>query len=265
MLEENQIPYFEDIPSYVTFLSSHLRPNVPCIIGPALIEDWPALRDWVIDETPNWNFFLKKFGADEVTVADCSTSEFGDQCRETTTVSELISKLDDLEKRADIHHLYLKDWHLRLRHSGYSFYYTPEIFSDDWMNDYYINSRKSGGEIDDFRFVYLGFKGTFTPLHRDVYCSYSWSTNIFGCKKWTLFPPSVTAFLYGRGERHSLREQVFDVRSYDSLQFPSFSRAIAEAIVIIQKPQETIFVPSGWFHQVENVTDCISITAICRR
>lgn len=42
---------------------------------------------------------------------------------------------------------------------------------------------------DDFRFTYLGPEGTFTPLHADVYNSYSWSTNLCGRKKWWLFPP----------------------------------------------------------------------------
>ena len=30
-------------------------------------------------------------------------------------------------------------------------------------------------------------------------------------------------------------------------------------IEIIQRSGELLFVPSGWFHEVENLTDCISI------
>lgn len=41
----------------------------------------------------------------------------------------------------------------------------------------------------DFRFTYLGPRGTFTPFHRDVYASYSWSANIVGRKAWWLFHP----------------------------------------------------------------------------
>ena len=32
-------------------------------------------------------------------------------------------------------------------------------------------------------------KGTWTPLHADVFRSYSWSSNVCGRKKWYLFPP----------------------------------------------------------------------------
>ena len=60
---------------------------------------------------------------------------------------------------------------------------------------------------NDFRFCYAGPPGTFSPLHRDVYASYSWSANIVGRKKWWLFPPD---------RLHQVKktngELVFDVR-----------------------------------------------------
>lgn len=43
----------------------------------------------------------------------------------------------------------------------------------------------------------------------------------------------------------------------DSTEFPFFKDA--NPIVCFQEEGETIFVPSNWFHQVENVTDCLSI------
>lgn len=46
---------------------------------------------------------------------------------------------------------------------------------DDWYNHYAIAT----GE-DDFRFLYLGEDGSFTPLHHDVCMSHSWSTSLCG-------------------------------------------------------------------------------------
>lgn len=77
---------------------------------------------------------------------------------------------------------------------------------DDWLNYYYCNFAD-----DDFRFVYIGVEGTFTSFHKDVYDSYSWSTNIFGRKLWTFWAPD-------DGER-----------SHEGAQ-------------IIQEPGETMFV-----------------------
>jgi hypothetical protein len=261
MFEESRsskIVCYEDVLTYEVFLSSHLVPNLPCILSPKQTADWHAFQEWVDrDGKPNWQFFEERFGSDQVSVAKCQVVEFGDQCRETMKVSDLVSKWTQ-GSDSGANQLYLKDWHLRLRNPTYDFYRTPDIFADDWMNDFYINARSKGdssAELDDFRFLYMGTKGTFTPLHRDVYCSYSWSTNVVGCKKWTLFPPSVTKFLYSNRSR----ERVFDVRNYDGQRFPEFAKALDEAIIVVQKQGETIFVPSGWYHQVENLTDCISI------
>jgi hypothetical protein len=45
-------------------------------------------------------------------------------------------------------------------------------------------------------------------LHRDVYCSYSWSANVLGRKIWWLFPPTQ---LNGLVEDDEVA--VFDVRT----------------------------------------------------
>lgn len=91
----------------------------------------------------------------------------------------------------------------------------------------------------DFRFVYLGPAGTFTPLHRDVYGSYSWSANIVGRKVWWLFPPGVEKDLV---DRHG--NLLFDIRGH-----PNASKGVK----ILQEEGEVLFVPSGWHHQVVNV------------
>lgn len=73
--------------------------------------------------------------------------------------------------------------------------------------------------------------------------SYSWSSNICGIKKWTLFPPGQEDLLKDR-----LNNFAYDIRSIDESQFPNFEKA--RRIVLYQRDGETLFVPSGWFHQV---------------
>lgn len=85
-----------------------------------------------------------------------------------------------------------------------------------------------------------------TPFHADVFSSFSWSTNIVGVKKWIFFPP---------GEEEKLQDQLknlpFDINE------EKYQRIMKETNIqsfeIIQKASQTIFVPSGWHHQVWNV------------
>ncbi|KAL6765151.1 hypothetical protein V8C86DRAFT_3128302 [Haematococcus lacustris] len=55
----------------------------------------------------------------------------------------------------------------------------------------------------DYRFVYLGPQGSWTPLHADVLRSFSWSANVAGCKSWLLLPPEHTHLVYDGHQRSS--------------------------------------------------------------
>ena len=68
----------------------------------------------------------------------------------------------------------------------YEAYSTCSFFQSDWMNEFWDVRDDSD---DDYRFVYMGPKGTWTPFHADVFRSFSWSANICGRKRWIFFPP----------------------------------------------------------------------------
>ncbi|KAI0695229.1 hypothetical protein BC835DRAFT_1273609 [Cytidiella melzeri] len=281
---ETAIPRIDGNTAYEQFLRDYLLPNRPVMLSYSLVSSWPAFQLWTTsspdenikrdgcsekDESDlwrrrkiDWTYLADNYGSQTVSVADCSTCDsFGNLDCSTTTFAQVVQ----LWQRGEGQHLYVKDWHLaqtvETQSSSYgfgssddarsrpAFYSIPDLFKDDWMNAYYCSLTN-----DDFRFVYVGASGTFTPLHRDVYCSYSWSTNICGRKRWWLFPPEQTAFLFVRGGRNVT---VHDVRKVDDRDFPEYCKTTP--FVVDQVEGETIFVPSGWYHQVENLTDCISI------
>lgn len=111
---------------------------------------------------------------------------------------------------------------------------------DDWMTHHALTLDPQ----DDYRFTYVGPRGTFTPLHRDVYGSYSWSSNIVGRKIWWLVPPENTDIVW---TQPGGTEVVFDLRELDETLWRD------KVLQVVQEAGETIFVPSGWYHQVQNL------------
>jgi len=131
---------------------------------------------------------------------------------------------------------YLKDWHLALE-SDEEFYIWPDEFKSDWLNEFTINTGRS-----DYRFVYFGPAGSVTGLHQDVLKSHSWSANICGEKLWHFWRPGKHPIgLEGKG--YITDETVLATADY----------------IIEQKDGQTVFVPSGWFHQVKNIKETLSI------
>ena len=137
---------------------------------------------------------------------------------------------------------YLKDWHFRLDGLG-AMAPVPDLFDDDWLS----------GEGDvDFHFCYLGAAGTSTRLHCDVINSFSWSVNVFGWKRWRFLPAEETPLLWD-----AFGGDVADAFGPSTADFPRRGRAMP--VEVLQPPRSAIFVPSGWYHDVENVTDALSV------
>jgi len=143
---------------------------------------------------------------------------------------------------------------------------------------------------DDFRFLYLGMAGTGTGLHHDVVCSHSWSAQLAGYKLWTMFEPEAAVHLICSATGDCVVDDVWSAAPADcrlqvqdlvgracaaqrcslpaALQMhhegaatPSLLDASvwSRAFVAVQPPQTAMFVPSGWYHQVHNLTRSLSI------
>ncbi|XP_015947196.2 arginine-specific demethylase JMJ20, partial [Arachis duranensis] len=204
--------------SYSEFVERFMQKNKPLLLnGFSEHHNWRASVDWVTPlGHPNFQFFSTNFGDSKVQVADCDKREFTDQKREEMLVSEFIGRcLQDVEGSAvqcsNSHSVpYLKDWHFVKEYPEYVAYKTPMFFCDDWLNLYLDNYRmhtdsdkyQENNEIccSDYRFVYMGVKGSWTPLHADVFRSYSWSANVCGKKRWLFLDPSQHHLVFDRYE-----------------------------------------------------------------
>ncbi len=255
--EVTGIAYIEDPITYKEFFLNYMIKNRPCILGPWATENWISRKQWVgKDGTIRLEYMVKDFGDECGPAANCQMEEYQSHPKENVTFKEYAEYLQKYQENGypwDMKCLYLKDWHFTRLFPDYEAYITPVFFHSDWLNEFW-DSRPD--ETDDYRFVYIGPKGSWTPFHADVFRSFSWSANICGQKRWILFPP---------GEEESLKDPygnlVYDLDSTDlndPKKFPSYNK-VKKKFEVIQNSGEILFVPSGWHHQVYNTEDTISI------
>ncbi|XP_017132631.1 2-oxoglutarate and iron-dependent oxygenase JMJD4 homolog [Drosophila elegans] len=256
--------------SYNDFYWRYMHKNFPVIITD-VSNDWECQQWTVVQEARdlnsnrpsasssiNFDYLKNKITNCPVPVADCNSSYFNSHTKlelnfhdylerwrssignqSSSSSPEVNSNVDPATRD----NLYLKDWHLAAQMPEYKFYKVPKYFASDWLNEQLMDQKK-----DDYRFVYMGPKNSWTSYHSDVFGSFSWSTNIVGLKKWIIMPPGEELKLNDRlgNPPFSIDEQMLDehnVRYY----------------TIDQRANEAVFVPSGWFHQVWNLTDTISV------
>ncbi|XP_036453164.1 2-oxoglutarate and iron-dependent oxygenase JMJD4 [Colossoma macropomum] len=249
------VDYMERATAYSKFFRNYLLPNQPCMFSKKFTEDWNCRKHWVTEEgKPNFQRLLQEFDDTPVPVANCNAKEYNANPKQIMPFKEFVQYWREYIQNGHSSPkgcLYLKDWHMQRMFPEHNTYKTPVYFSSDWLNEYWDTI-----EVDDYRFVYMGPKGSWTPFHADVFRSYSWSANICGRKKWLLYPPGQEEFL--RDCHGNLAYDVTATVLQDKGQFPHFEEA-CQPLEIIQEAGEIIFVPSGWHHQVYNLEDTISI------
>ncbi|KAM6129659.1 HSPB1-associated protein 1 [Pterocles gutturalis] len=123
----------------------------------------------------------------------------------------------------------------------------PEVFQDIRWSDFGFPGR-SGKEST----LWIGSEGANTPCHLDSYgCNLV--LQVQGRKRWHLFPPGDTSFLYPTRipyEESSIFSKV-NVANPDLKHFPEFRNATAHVVTL--SPGQVLLVPRHWWHYVESI------------
>lgn len=146
--------------SHDKFHGNYLNQNLPVIIQ-SIPENWSAMQKWIKKSEANlsldFDYLKREIPNHKVPIADCSKQHLN--CHEKFEMNfyDFLDYWESLVKDVPNDNLwYLKDWHLRKYLPSYEFYETPHYFGSDWLNEFLIKT-----EQDDYKFVYMGPKGTW--------------------------------------------------------------------------------------------------------
>jgi hypothetical protein len=224
--------------SHGAFVSEYLLPQRPVILTD-VIQHWKAIRTW----SPQ--MFKDMFGAREVSIDG-----------RTYTVAGLIDLV--VNSSSDRPAPYLRNCPIDE--------WAPELLDDimplpgctkpNWFESRLFPSRRSFTYLE----LYIGGRGaSFPVLHYDSLHTHAFLMQVFGRKRFIVFSPDQSAYVYPGTRGGKSNSQVNDVEHVDLERFPLFAKTTPTEFVL--EPGETLFVPAGWWHTTRMLTPSITISA----
>src|SRR5450432_830860 len=243
--------------SYEEFAKEYLYGKKPVVITDALRE-WKALSRW----SPE--FFKSEFGGLKFTLNEKvqGSKEYksdGSQDVEYTMADFIDRVLASTEENPApyFRNQILYDLFPSLRQDVEPL---PEYFQPNWLPEHFMVKRveealNRGAAME----LYIGGRGgAFPVLHYDGAGTHAFLMQVYGRKKFIIYPPSQEKFLYPSPEKENL-SLLNSLDNPDLEKFPLFAQA--EPTVFILEPGEMLFIPSHWWHTTKMLTPSISISA----
>ena len=196
---------------------------------------WPAVQQW------NLSYFIRHFGQQEVQIEDIK----GNQYNPLTTRSETLSLAEYLElvKKGSVKYLKFSD--LVQKH--------PEL--QNQLDLSWIKSLVKPGSFGSTFYLFIGGKGSVTPLHNELPCNVY--TQIHGYKTWVLYPPEDRIYLNPRTERRPYFFSSADPFLAEQAEFPL--KHLARKIEVTLGPGDALYIPPFWWHYIRNESDSVGV------
>eukprot|EP01117_Protostelium_nocturnum_P017621 TRINITY_DN71_c1_g1_i4.p1 TRINITY_DN71_c1_g1~~TRINITY_DN71_c1_g1_i4.p1 ORF type:complete len:365 (+),score=71.86 TRINITY_DN71_c1_g1_i4:490-1584(+) len=225
------------------FIKEYDSKMIPVIITDAM-NSWKA-KDWTKE------YFLQKFGS-----FPFKTDE-PDIIKRQKLFIKMQDYLEYFDNNNDEDPIYLFDDKLAERDE------VKEILND-WAPPIYFQEdyfKALEEERPPYRWIVMGPKRSGSPFHTDPYRTSAWNGLIKGRKRWVLYPynlipPGVDVDFDedGNFESDSPEPVKWFLENYP------FIPEKYKPIECILEEGEIIFIPSGWWHLVINLTDTIAVT-----
>jgi histone arginine demethylase JMJD6 len=253
LIAQPSIEYRTDI-SYEEFAAKYLYPNKPVILRGAL-SNWKALGLW----TPE--FFKTHFGdlTFTINVAEYGQASYDRNRSSEFTMSEFIDRVLASTEDRPAPYFRNKVLHDLFPSLKEDIQPLPDFLLPNWLPDKYLvkpvgKILNRGAEIE----IYIGGTGgAFPVLHYDGAGTHAFLMQIYGRKRYIVYPPEQEEYLYPSPEKPNL--SLIDIDKPDLEQFPLFAKAVPMAFEL--EPGELLFVPSHWWHTAKILTPSITLSA----
>jgi hypothetical protein len=222
--------------STAEFNREYRSPGKPVVITDA-VEDWKARTAWTFD------FFKSRYGECQVLVYRYRGEKYTPADATRMCLADYVDGVCSGDWTSFPY--YIRDNWALLREN-------PELAHDYSFPRYFFDWFSLLPPFMRLQYprIFIGPKGSITPLHLDVWGTHAWLTQLVGRKRWILFPPDQRPLLY---------DHQVDPNRPDYQRFPLFRQAKGVECTI--GPGETVFVPGGWAHWVESLDSSISLSS----
>lgn len=217
------------------FESGYLFAKTPVVIE-GLAQGWPAYSRW------DSAYLRARFGRILVPVRDYAVRPYA---KLRMPLSEYLDYWDALpEDGRGEKNLYLAEWNFTRDAAELAEDFTvPPQFSKDWIDR--LPANLQFGRV----WIFMGHPGVFTPIHTDTFQTSAWLTMIRGQKRVRLIAPQDAKFV----------RKGMDL--LDSRTLAELAREGVEVREAVIGRGDTLFIPGGWLHQVNNDTKNFMLTA----
>jgi hypothetical protein len=225
-------------PNREEFLRDFYARNEPAVLL-GLTKGWRAMSEW------SAQYLKDHFGnvMVEVMAGREADAEYELNCHHHKRLMRFCDYIEVVEQSDHSNDVYLvANNHLLER---------PELapmLGDFIMPEEYLDPLQHAGQV----FLWFGPRGTLTPLHHDV--TNVLFVQVLGRKRFRLIPSLQTHRVYND---IGVFSQV-DPDNVDLNVHPLF--AGVQPLELIVEPGEALFIPIGWWHQVESLDLSISLS-----
>lgn len=227
------------LPRFEEFLRDYYFQNKIGIFSGA-IAHWEAAK-WTIPD------LVKKVGYDSMVEVQAGREEsddyelYKDRHKKNVKFGEFVNKITAENSSND---MYMTAYNQPFKNPALK----PLLKDFDNIGDGYFDMSK----FAENAFLWMGPKGVITPFHHDL--TNNFFIQVVGKKIYHMIPAMQVPYMYNN--KHVFSDVGF--KKLDPEKFPEFSNV--NIIDIELEPGDCLFIPIGWWHHVEGLTENISLT-----